>query len=160
MNETSTPTGALARWPLTPRLILAIAIGAALGALGREALALLANGNQPHEFPWGTLIANLSGAFLLGLLATYLDGLIRHTLFRPFWEIGFVRSFTTLSTFSLEGVRMLEAEAWGNFIPYVTGSVLGGLLAVFLGDRLGSRLARASGRRPDSKTRDRVEHEI
>lgn len=160
MNETSTPTRAQAYWPLTPSLTLAIVMGAVLGALGRETLGVLANGSQSYDFPWGTLIANLSGAFLLGLLATHLDSLIRHNLFRPFWEIGFVRSFTTLSAFSVEGLRMLEAEAWGNFFPYVIGSVLGGLLAVFLGDRLGSVLSRASGRTLDSERRDRVEHEL
>ena len=90
---------------LTPGILVAIAIGAVLGALSREGLAFFANSPEPQAFPWGTLIANLSGAFLLGLFATYLDRIISHALFRPLWEIGFIRSFTTLSTFSLEGIR-------------------------------------------------------
>lgn len=160
MPDVSSPSSAANYWPLTPSFILAIVVGAALGALGRETLGWLANGPEPHSFPWGTLGANLSGAFLLGLLATYLDKLIQHEFFRPFWEIGFVRSFTTLSAFSLEAVRMLEAQAWGNFLPYVAISVLGGLLLIFLGDRLGARLSIASGYEADIETQDRVEREL
>ena len=145
---------------LTPGILIAIAIGAVLGALGRETLAFFANGPQPHSFPWGTLIANLSGAFLLGLFATYLDRIIKHGLFRPFWEIGFIRSFTTLSTFSLEGIRMTEAREWENLLPYIAVSVLGGLLAVFLGDRLGSTLSASQGLKEDLEVRDRVEDEL
>lgn len=147
-------------WPLTPGLIFAIVMGAALGALGRETLAGWANGPAAHSFPWGTLAANLAGAFLLGLFATYLDRLIRHHLFRPFWEIGFIRSFTTLSTFSLESIRMLEAQAWYAFFPYVVISVLGGLLLVYLGDQLGSKLTTARGGKIHTETRERVEREI
>jgi len=146
--------------PLTFGLIIAISLGAALGALTRESLALLANGPQPHSFPWGTLGANLGGAFLLGLFATYVDRLIKYDLFRPFWEIGFIRSFTTLSTFSLESVRMIEVQAWEIFFPYMAISVLGGLLLIFLGDRLGAFVSTRYGMRPRADIRDRVETEI
>jgi len=158
--DASRPNSAAYHWPLTPGLILAIVVGAALGALGRETLGWLVNGPEPHSFPLGTLGANLSGAFLLGLFATYLDRLIRNEFFRPFWEIGFVRSFTTLSTFSLEAVRMVEAQAWGNFLPYVAISVLGGLLLVFLGERLGTTLGIKSGHDVDIETMGRVEREL
>jgi CrcB protein len=146
--------------PLTLGLILAIAFGAALGALARESLALLANGPQAHSFPWGTLGTNLGGAFLLGLFATYVDRLIQHDLFGPFWEIGFIRSFTTLSTFSLESVRMVEARAWETLFPYIVLSVLGGLLLIFLGDRFGQFISNRRGLPPRSHVRDRVETEL
>ena len=103
-NLTDDPTGR----SLHPSLLLAIATGAALGGLARENLSRLWNGPGASAFPWGTLAVNLSGALLLGLFATYLDRLIRHALFRPFWEIGFSRSFTTLSALSLAAVRMLD----------------------------------------------------
>lgn len=146
--------------PLTLGVLIAISLGAVLGALGRESLAFVANGPEPHSFPWGTLIANLGGAFLLGLFATYADRLIRHELFRPFWEIGLIRSFTTLSTFSLEGIRMTEAREWDALFPYLAVSVLGGLLAVFLGDRLGTVISASRGLTEEPEVRDRVEGEI
>ena len=146
--------------PLTLGLILAIAFGAALGALARESLALLANGPQAHSFPWGTLGTNLGGAFLLGLFATYVDRLIQHDLFGPFWEIGFIRSFTTLSTFSLESVRMVEARAWETLFPYIAISVLGGLLLIFLGERFGNFISTRSALRPRPDIRDRVETDL
>ena len=145
---------------LTPGVLIAIALGAVAGAIGREALASFANGHGPHSFPWGTLMTNLGGAFLLGLFATYLDRIIQHALFRPFWEIGFIRSFTTLSTFSLEGIRMTEAREWNILLPYVGISILGGLLAVFLGDRLGSVISASQGLGEDPEARDRVESEL
>ena len=147
-------------WPLTPGVVIAISLGAAFGSLGREGLALLFNATGTGSFPWGTLVANLTGAFLLGLMATCIDRLIRHRLFRPFWEIGVVRSYTTLSTFSLESIALLEAKAWTAFIPYVAVSVFGGLLCIWLGDRLGTRLSLEEGTPVDTKERDRVEEEI
>ena len=160
MSTNTLPTFEKSSTLFTPGVVIAISIGAVLGAIARESLAFVANGPEPHSFPWGTLIANLGGAFLLGLFATYVDRLIRHKLFRPFWEIGFIRSFTTLSTFSLEAIRMTEAREWESLLPYLAVSVLGGLLAVFLGDRLGDAISTSRGMIPNPATRERVEKEI
>ncbi len=160
MSSSALPDIAAPLTRFTPGILLAISLGAILGALGRESLAAVANGPAPHSFPWGTLIANISGAFLLGLFATYIDRVIKHPLFRAFWEIGLIRSFTTLSTFSLEGIHMVEAREWESFLPYVVISVLGGLLAVFLGDRLGQSISLSSGLVEEPDVRERVEKEI
>ncbi|MCH2173911.1 CrcB family protein [Myxococcota bacterium] len=139
---------------------LVISVGAALGALAREVLGVLANGVSAQVMPWGTLGANLAGAFLLGLMATHFDARFRHALFRPFWEIGFIRSFTTMSTFSLQSIRMLEMGAWEVLLPYVLLSVLGGLIAVWFGEVLGRDLSRRRGTVIDSSRRDEVEREL
>ena len=141
-------------------VLIVIVLGAAIGSLSREGLGLLWNSQVAGTFPWGTLVANLSGAFLLGLMATYIDQLIKHQLFRPFWEIGVIRSYTTLSTFSLEGIRLFEAEAWGVLGIYVLVSVFGGLFLIWLGDALGASMTRRSGRVVDLEERRRVEEEI
>ena len=151
------PRAALA----APGVLIAIALGAATGALGRETVCALLN---PHlesgGFPLGTLVANLSGAFLLGLMATWLDRLIRHDLFRPFWESGLIRSYTTLSTFSLEGLSLIEQAAWGVFVTYALLSIGGGLFCISMGERLGRSIASARGIEVDDERRDRVEESL
>lgn len=92
-----------------PRL-LAVALGGALGAVARYLLsgwvARLAIGSP---FPWGTLVVNGVGSFLLGLLIGLGSG--GRWLLPPFWRLllatGFLGAFTTFSTFSFETV-----EAW------------------------------------------------
>ena len=138
-------------------VLIIIMIGGALGALSRELFAFWFTGTANTAFPLGILIANLIGAFLLGIFATWIDGLIRHHLFRPFWEIGFVRSFTTMSTLSLQSIVLIEAGAWGVFAPYIGLSVAGGLFLFWSGERLGVSLAKTSVAKAD---RVRVEREL
>ncbi len=155
--STSLPLDAALKRDLQPDVLILIMIGGALGALLRELFALWFTGAANTAFPWGILIANLSGAFLLGLFATWIDGLIQHHLFRPFWEIGFVRSFTTMSTLSLQSIVLIEAGAWTVFAPYLAISVTGGLFLFWLGERLGLSIAKGAVGETD---RTRVEEEL
>ncbi|MCH2180677.1 MAG: CrcB family protein [Mariniblastus sp.] len=155
--SSSLPLDAALKRNLHLDVLITIMIGGALGALLRELVAFWLTGTATTAFPWGILIANLSGAFLLGLFATWVDGLFRHHLFRLFWEIGFIRSFTTMSTLSLQSIVLIEAGAWGVFAPYIAVSVVGGLLLFWSGERLGVSMAKA---RADRAERDRVEKEL
>jgi CrcB protein len=141
-------------------VLIAVMFGGALGALSRELLALWFTGISSTAFPLGILLANLSGAFMLGLFATWIDGLIRHHAFRPFWEAGFVRSFTTLSTFSLQSIILIEAGAWSTFIPYVAISVVGGLTLIWCGERLGVFFVARAGGKINRDDQARVEKEL
>ena len=141
-------------------VLIAVMLGGALGALLRELLALWFTGASSTSFPLGILMANLTGAFLLGLFATWIDGLIRHHVFRPFWEAGFVQSFTTLSTFSLQSIMLMQAGVWGTFLSYVVISVVGGLLLFWCGERLGAFFVERSGGAVDHGAQERVEEEL
>lgn len=138
-------------------VLIIIMIGGALGALSRELLAFWFIGTATTAFPLGILLANLIGAFLLGVFATWIDGLIRHPLFRPFWEVGFIRSFTTMSTLSVQSIILIEAGAWGVVTPYIALSVVGGLFLFWFGERLGVLMARGA---VGSVDRVRVEREL
>ncbi|MDG2184542.1 MAG: CrcB family protein [Mariniblastus sp.] len=157
LSSASVPLDSALKRDLHPTVLITIMIGGALGALLRELFAFWFTGTATTAFPLGILIANLSGAFLLGLFATWIDGLIRHHHFRPFWEIGFVRSFTTMSTLSLQSIVLIEAGAWGVFVPYIALSVIGGLILFWSGERLGVSIAKASVAKAD---RVRVEQEL
>ena len=68
-----------------------------------------------------------------------------------------MRSFTTMSTLSLQSIVLIEAGAWGVFVPYIALSVIGGLILFWSGERLGVSIAKASVAKAD---RVRVEKEL
>ena len=116
---------------------LLVAAGGALGAVGRHlvttgAAALLGGG-----FPWGTLIVNVVGSFLLGVLV----GLLSAAWTPPgdmrlFLATGFLGAFTTFSAFSLDVVSEFERGLNSLAILYVVASVVFSVLALLAGLRL------------------------
>jgi fluoride exporter len=102
-----------------------IAVGGALGAVLRY---LVSNGVYQwlgRDFPLGTLVVNVSGSFLMGLLSVFLlDKLSLGAEWRGIIFVGFLGAFTTFSTFSLETVFLLENEAWLKALVNSVGSVL------------------------------------
>ncbi len=81
-------------------------------------------------WPWGTLFINLSGCFLIAVLAARLTS----PAMRYLLPIGFVGAYTTFSTFEYETVRLFEAGQPGGAIAYVLLSNLVGFGAVLLGN--------------------------
>ena len=76
---------------------------------------------------------NLVGSFLLGLTATWLHQTTGSEQLRHLVAVGFIGSFTTFSTFSLEGLELLRDGAWWRAGGYTLGSVVLGLAAVAVG---------------------------
>jgi CrcB protein len=115
--------------------------GGGLGAMMRFALALWVDERAPSAFPWGTLVVNVAGCFLIGLLATVAD---EHRILPPavrlFLVAGLLGGFTTFSTFSLETWRLVEDTLAGTALLYVAASLAGTLVAVVLGVLLGRSL--------------------
>jgi CrcB protein len=120
-----------------------IALGGALGAILRAAVAVwLAAAAVRGEFPWATLLVNLTGTAIFALLAAFaLSG-------RPFTEdvlalvgTGLCGALTTFSTFAVELVLLFRAGAFGTGIAYAVASLVGSLVIVLLVFRLVSGLA-------------------
>lgn len=122
------------------RIALLIVFGTA-GTLARYGLQGLVQQRTGAAFPYGTLVVNLIGCFLLGGIAQY--G-FTHLTIPPEWRIGitvgFFGAFTTFSTFSWEAVRLLEDGEWMRATMYVLASVVGGLACVFFGIRIADRI--------------------
>jgi CrcB protein len=122
------------------RILLLIVFGAA-GTLARYAMQGLVQYRTTPGFPTGTLVVNLVGCFLLGGVAQYS---LNHLGVSPDWRIaltvGFFGAFTTFSTFSWETIHMLDDGEWGHATFYVLSSVIGGLLLVRAGMKLGDAL--------------------
>ena len=114
--------------------ILLVMIGGAAGAALRYRLGLAATERFGPTFPWGTLIANLAGALLIGMLAAAAADLgARAEPARLLLGVGLLGGFTTFSAFSLETVAMIERGDVAPALGYSTASVVGGLLLAFAG---------------------------
>lgn len=136
---------------ILPSTELTIACGAVLGSTVRVAIGELSRPVPSAGLPLGTLIVNLLGCLLIGvvqILLLELVGMRRHL--QLFISVGFLGGLTTFSAISVESVRLIQSGAFLLFISYQLLSLLGGALMVALGMRLAHGLYQLSGhqRRP------------
>ena len=117
-----------------------VALGGGIGASLRHGLGQWSAGAFGDGFPVGTLVANVLGSLLMGLLAGWLVGREAEAA-RLFLGVGLLGGFTTFSAFGLDSVRLLEAGRWGAAAGYVGGSVALSLVALLLGLLLARALA-------------------
>ena len=97
---------------LLERVVL-VAVGGALGSAARYLVALGAARALGADFPYGTLIVNLVGAFLIGFVQEVaLDSILMPEQGRLFLATGLMGGLTTYSAFSYETVRLAQAGAW------------------------------------------------
>jgi len=121
--------------------LIAIAIGGALGSVARFLAANMIALHIGTRFPYGTLMVNLVGSFLIGL--TYILIVEKFKLsaeVRGLVMVGFLGAFTTFSTFSLELLDMLKSGALVGAGFYLALSVVVGVVNVWLGMQLGKNL--------------------
>ncbi|MEX2465512.1 MAG: fluoride efflux transporter CrcB [Gemmatimonadota bacterium] len=124
--------------------LVAIAVGGALGAVSRYLAGGWVQGIAGGDFPWGTWTVNLVGSLALGFMMIWLHHTLASTELRHFVVMGFLGSFTTFSTFSLETVEMLQEGLWLRAGLYSLGSVALGLLAVVAGAAAATSIFRPS----------------
>lgn len=103
--------------------------GAMVGALLRYFLTVMYK-RLHWDWPLATLLINLSGAFLLGLLTHHYIG--NHTLM-TFWGVGVLGGYTTFSTFNTELVALINEHRWAALWMYLLLSYCGGIALAFLG---------------------------
>ncbi len=119
---------------------MVVLAGAGLGGLARYALGTWIMARSGGRFPWSTFVINISGAFFIGLLMTLLTERFQiHSHWRLFLVVGVLGGYTTFSTFEYETLQAVrDGERWVGLL-YVTGSVLLGYVAVWLGAALAAR---------------------
>ncbi|MDP3736052.1 MAG: fluoride efflux transporter CrcB [Hyphomonadaceae bacterium] len=110
-----------------------VALGGAIGAAARYGVSL-AFGSRADAWPWATFAINVSGSFLIGLLAGWLSsrGAVGEP-WRLFIGVGILGGFTTFSAYSLETLRLIERQDYTGAALYSLGSVIAGLIAVAIG---------------------------
>ena len=118
-----------------------IAVGSALGGVARYWCSGVAARLIGETFPWGTIIVNIVGSFIIGFFATLTgpDGRIfADTLTRQFVMIGFCGGYTTFSSFSLQTLALVQDGEWVLASANIALSVIACLLAVWAGYALAS----------------------
>ncbi|TVP52728.1 MAG: fluoride efflux transporter CrcB [Halomonadaceae bacterium] len=124
---------------------LAVALGGAGGGVLRYWVSGLVTGYTGEVFPWGTMVVNLTGALVVGALAvlagtqSWFGGELTGLLI-----LGFCGSYTTVSSFSLQTLTLMQAGDWSNAFNNIFLSLFGCMTALWLG-ATGMRLLLAGG---------------
>lgn len=126
---------------ITPATLSAVAIGGALGAVTRFYTASVIVRHFPHEIPIATLIINLSGSFLIGVLIALFLQFTPSDIVKGFLITGFLGALTTYSTFAIESYMMLNSSFYYGVLNIVLNA-LGTVLAAAIGFKLVETLIR------------------
>lgn len=124
--------------------LILVGAGGFFGAISRHLVYLAADKiYHKSNFPWGTLIVNLGGSFLIGLAlgaAVKFNVLGRHTIGHYFLVTGFLGAFTTFSTFSQDNLILLMDKHYLSFGINVAANTIPGLILVACGFLLVTKL--------------------
>ena len=111
-----------------------VGIGGGAGAIMRYGLGKQIARLWGTAFPYSTLVINLTGAFIIGILLTVLT---ERTLTDPLWRLllvtGFLGGYTTFSSYTYEAMQLFEDGRWGAGLLYIGGSNGVGLLCCAAG---------------------------
>ena len=120
---------------------MAVGLGGTFGAIARHAVSNAVQRVHGGDLPAGTLVVNLLGCLLIGVLGAIAEGAdgLSETA-RLTILVGLLGSFTTFSTFSGEILALLRDGRLGTAVAYAAGSVAFGVLAVALGRAAGRAL--------------------
>ena len=121
---------------------LLVALGGAAGSVARYWLAMVVARVAGSGFPWGTVLINITGSFVIGWFASFTASYSRHPASdatRALVMAGLCGGFTTFSAFSLQTIELLRAGETGRAAANVGFSVVLCLCATGVGMRLGER---------------------
>jgi CrcB protein len=117
------------------RTLAAVFIGGGFGSVLRYLVTFAVTQRVGPGFPWSTLLINVTGSFIIGLVAEfYLSRAFGMTVeVRTFLMVGVLGGYTTFSTFALDALNLAREGAPSLAIAYAAGSVVLGFAAAFLG---------------------------
>jgi fluoride exporter len=109
-----------------------VGIGGAFGSITRYAIGKLVAQRIEARFPYGTLIINITGAILLGIVSTLGTSVSWQLLLAD----GFLGAYTTFSTFMYEGFNLFKDRNMLNAFIYIIGSLFLGVIGFFIGTQV------------------------
>ena len=131
-----------------PTVLLAIAVGGALGSAARYGLSLALPHDAGRGVPWATLVTNAVGCLAIGVLMVVItEWLTPHVLLRPFLGVGVLGGFTTFSTYAVELRTMFARGALGPALLYLVLTLAAALAGVTAGSALARQWRPAAARR-------------
>ncbi|MFM9864321.1 MAG: fluoride efflux transporter CrcB [Micropepsaceae bacterium] len=114
--------------------VLAVALGGALGAVGRYALTSQVDHWVSPGFPWGILAVNVVGCFVMGVVAEAGASVVNLSPeARAFLTVGVLGGFTTFSAFALDTAMLMDRGYMMSVLLYVSASVIGSIAALLFG---------------------------
>ena len=118
--------------------IVWVALGSAIGGAGRFWIGGLITARTGDSFPWGTLLVNITGCLLIGLIAApYESGFLANQTWRTFATVGILGGYTTFSSFSLQTLKLIQAGSVSQAGANIALSVVACLIAVWAGYLVG-----------------------
>jgi CrcB protein len=118
---------------------LLVMAGAAAGGLGRFLLATAVAARYPQRIWYGTVLVNLTGCFLIGVVMTFLTQRNADPNWRLLLVVGVLGGYTTFSSFTYETFALVKDGELGRGLANVAASVVGGYLALWFGVLLARR---------------------
>ena len=113
--------------------ILLVGLAGAVGAVSRYLLGRFVAERISSQFPLGTLLINVTGAFLIGLLFSLAGHKVISTSQQVILATGFLGGYTTFSTMSWEGIQLVRGGSTTGGLLYLSGSLALGLVCATLG---------------------------
>ncbi len=113
--------------------LIFIAVGGAIGALARYGISKYVNQVSSGAFPWGTLVVNFIGLFIIGFLFELFERTVVPSEIRSFLTIGFLGALTTFSTYGIETINLLRDGEYGLGLLNVVLSNVAGITLVVVG---------------------------
>ena len=116
------------------RTILLVGTGGFIGSVMRYLVQVLVEKGLSGTFPLGTLIANVAGSFIIGIVFALAEkGNLMSAEWRIFLAVGICGGFTTFSSFAFNNFTMIRENAFGQLFWNIGGNLFLGILAVYLG---------------------------
>lgn len=117
--------------------LVAVALGGAVGASMRYGVTIIMVSLLGKSFPYATLIVNVLGSFIMGLLFSLIEhGIVADLPWRSLFGIGLLGAFTTFSTFSMDTLLLIQHGEWQKAVLNILLNVLMCISAAWLGMQL------------------------
>ena len=116
------------------RTILIVGTGGFIGSVMRYLVQFYVEKGMSSTFPMGTLIANVAGSFIIGMVFALAEkGNLMSSEWRIFLTVGICGGFTTFSAFAYNNFTMIKEHSYGQLLFNLGGNIFLGILAVYLG---------------------------
>ncbi len=116
------------------RTILLVGTGGFIGSVMRYLVQVFVERSLSSTFPMGTLIANVAGSFIIGIVFALAEkGNLMSAEWRIFLAVGVCGGFTTFSSFAYNNFTMIKEQSFLQLLLNIGGSLFLGILAVYLG---------------------------
>ena len=125
--------------------ILSVAVGGALGAVACYGIGCWFQQATRSDFPWGTMLVNVTGSLLLGFLMVWLRATTASVEARTLLTVGVLGGYTTFSTLTYETAAMFQEGEWRRAGFYALGSLVLGLVELIMGMAAADALLRRPG---------------